>query len=319
MESVTKVIATSILPIFLIISSGFLLSHWKEIDSGPLNTLSLFILNPALIVHSITLTELETDALVRVSLGVCLFVTAVLLASWVLGRALGKRDSLLYSFLLIATFGNTGALGIPLADFAFGDLGRQTAVLFAAVHGVLVFTIGLAIASNSGAQSRMGSLRRVFRYPLVYAVLLAIAARTVDIAPQADSAAMETLGLVGDSAIPVMLVILGIQLSETEYRSALSMTITPTLFRFLLSPCIGLIVALGMGFQNATVAQVFVLLTAMPVAVAPVIFSVEFASDTSVGGVTIPEYVSATVFVSTLVSMPVLTIFVTLLKSGAVI
>ena len=196
MESVTKVIATSILPIFLIISSGFLLSHWKEIDSGPLNTLSLFILNPALIVHSITLTELETDALVRVSLGVCLFVTAVLLASWVLGKALGKRDSLLYSFLLIATFGNTGALGIPLADFAFGDLGRQTAVLFAAVHGVLVFTIGLAIASNSGAQSRMGSLKRVFRYPLVYAVLLAIAARTVDIAPQADSAAMETLGVV---------------------------------------------------------------------------------------------------------------------------
>ncbi|WP_336338648.1 AEC family transporter [Haloarcula brevis] len=319
MESVTSVIATSILPIFLIISSGFLLSHWQEIDSGPLNTLTLFVLNPGLIVHSITLTELGTDALFRVSLGVCLFVTAVLAASWALGKALGKQDSLLYSFLLIATFGNTGALGIPLADFAFGDLGRQTAVLFAAVHGVLVFTVGLAIASNSGAHSRLGSLKRVFRYPLVYAVLLAIAARTADVVPQADSAAMETLGLVGDSAIPVMLVILGIQLSETEYRSALSMTVTPTLFRFLLSPCLGLVIALGLGFQNATVAQVFVLLTAMPVAVAPVIFSVEFASDTSVGGVTIPEYVSATVFVSTLVSIPVLTIVVTLLQSGTVI
>jgi len=319
MESATRVIATSILPIFLIISSGFLLNHWKEIDSSPLNTLSLFILNPALIVHSITLTELETGALLRVSLGVCLFVTATLTASWVVGTALGKRESLLYSFLLIATFGNTGALGIPLADFAFGDLGRQTAVLFAAVHGVLVFTVGLAIASNSGSDSRMGSLRRVFRYPLVYAVLLAIAVRSIGIVPAADTAAMETLGLVGDSAIPVMLVILGIQLSETEYRSALSMTITPTLFRFLLSPCLGLIIALGLGFQNPTVAQVFVLLTAMPVAVAPVIFSVEFASDTSVGGVTIPEFVSATVFVSTLVSMPVLTILVTLLKSGVVI
>jgi len=319
MESITRVIATSILPIFLIISAGFLLSHSKEINSSPLNTLSLFILNPALIVHSITLTELRTDALFKVSLGVCIFVTAVLTASWLLGRVLGKSDSLLYSFILIATFGNTGALGIPLADFAFGDLGRQTAVLFAAVHGVLVFTIGLGIASNSGEQSRIGSLKRVFRYPLVYAVLLGIVARAIDIVPPADSAAMETLGLVGDSAIPVMLVILGIQLSETKYRSALSMTITPTLFRFLLSPCIGLIIALGLGFQNTTVAQVFVLLTAMPVAVAPVIFSVEFASDTRVGSVTIPEFVSATVFVSTLVSMPVLTIFVTLLKSGTII
>jgi predicted permease len=319
MQSVTGVIATAILPIFLIITTGFLLSTFQDIQVGSLNTLTLFVLNPALIIHSIGVTSLEATELLKISIGVCLFVVCVFAASWILGQALDKNGSVFYSFLLIATFGNTGALGIPLADFAFGDVGRQTAVLFAAVHGVLVFTIGLGIAANLGEQSRLGSLKRVFRYPLVYAVVIGVAARWLGVVPPTDSAAVETLGLVGDSAIPVMLIILGIQLSETKYKNAVSMTVTPTLFRLLISPCIGLIVVLILGFENATVARVFVLLTAMPVAVAPVIFSVEFASDTKVGSVTIPEFISANVLVSTVVSLPALTGVVLLLESGAVI
>lgn len=319
MQSVTGVIATAILPIFIIISTGFLLSKFQDIQVDSLNTLTLFVLNPALIIHSISVTGLKTSELLKISIGVCLFVMSALIGSWILGRILRKKGSVLYSFLLIATFGNTGALGIPLADFAFGDIGRQTAVLFAAVHGALVFTIGLGIAANLGEQSRLGSFKRVLRYPLVYAVFIGVIARWMDMVPPTDSATIETLGLVGDSAIPVMLIILGVQLSRTKYQSALSMTFSTTLFRFLFSPCIGLIIVLILGFENSTVARVFVLLTAMPVAVAPVIFSVEFASGTKIGPVTIPEFISANVLVSTIVSMPVLTVFVLLLESGSVI
>ncbi|WP_144901450.1 AEC family transporter [Halobellus captivus] len=319
MESTLSIITSSILPIFLILGAGFLLNRFQAIDPGPLNTLSLFVLTPALIIHSITLTELDADALLKVTLGVLGFVSCLLVVSQLYGRVTGKSGAVQNTFVLVAVFGNTGALGIPLADFAYGDIGRQTAVLFAAVHGALVFTIGLLIALRSGQQSGYGNLKRVFRYPLVYAVIAAIVARTVGVVPSADSALMETLGLVGESSIPVMLLILGIQLSETEYAGALSMTVTPTFFRFLVSPLVGIALALALGFQNSDVAQVFVLLTAMPVAVAPIIFVVEFASEKTVKGVTHPEFVSANVFVTTLVSIPVLTVAVALLKSGYVI
>ena len=196
---------------------------------------------------------------------------------------------------------------------------RLTAVLFAAVHGALVFTLGLFIALNSGDEAGSVVAKRVFRYPLVYAVALAVLARTAGVVPEAGSPLMETLGLVGEASIPIMLLILGVQLSETEYRGALSMTATPTLFRFGVSPLVGVVVATALGFQNSAVAQVFVLLTAMPVAVAPVIFVVEFASETTVGGVTLPEFVSANVFVTTLVSIPILTVVITILKSGLVV
>jgi len=319
MASVTGVIVSSIVPIFLIVGVGLVLNEALGVDVESLNTLTLYVLTPALVVHSITLTDLETGVLLTVSVGVIAFLACAIGVGWLVGRALGKDGAVLHSFLLIAVFGNTGALGIPLADFAFGDVGRQTAVLFAAVHGTMVFTVGLGLAAMSGTGADVGDLKRVFRYPLLYATLVAVLVRVLGLVPPADAAIMETLGLVGESAIPIMLVILGIQLSETEFTAALELTAVPSLFRFVASPLIGIGVAVALGLHHSTVAQVFVLLTAMPVAVAPVIFAVEFAPDTEVGGVSLPELVSANVLVTTLLSLPVLTVVVTLLKADVLI
>ncbi|MFB6077886.1 MAG: AEC family transporter [Halarchaeum sp.] len=319
MSNVAEVIVTAILPTFLIIGVGVALEWAEGVDAGPLNTLTMFVLTPALTVHSIALTELDASALLKISGGVVAFLAAALAASWVVGRALGMKGAFFRAFELVAAFGNAGSLGIPLSAFAFGAVGRQTAVLFAAVHGAFVFTVGMGIAASSGGESRLASLREVLRYPIVYAVVVAAAARVAGVVPAADSAAMQTLGMVGDASIPVMLVILGVQLAGTKYRHALAGVVAPTAFRFVVSPAIGLAVALLLGFANSTVARVFVLLTAMPVAIAPVIFVVEFASDTTVRGVTLPEYVSVNVLVTTLVSIPVLTVVVYALQSGAII
>lgn len=318
MASATGIIVSSILPVIIIILIGVLLNHAQDVNVDSLNKLTLTVLTPALIFHSIVLTALGTTALLKVTVGVLAFLLVILVTSYLFGRATQKDELLLSAFVLIAVFGNTGGLGIPLADFAFGDVGRQTAVLFGAIHGAVVFTVGLFIASYSGGGTNRSSLTRVFRYPLIYAVVIAIIVRSSGIAPAADSAIMRTIGLLGESAIPMMLIILGIQLSQAQYRNAISMTATPILFRFGVSPIIGLGIAALLDFQNPTVAQVFVLLTAMPVAIAPIIFVVEFAKDTRISGVTLPEYVSANIFVTTILSIPLLTILVVLLKTGII-
>ena len=56
----------------------------------------------------------------------------------------------------------------------------------------------------------------------------------------------------------------------------------------------------------------------MPIAVAPVIFAVEFASDTAVRGIVLPEYVSVSVLTTTLLSILVLSVVVLILKMGVV-
>ena len=319
MESILEVLLTSILPVIVLILVGVIFNYFKGIDTGPLNSLTLFVLTPALIFHSISLTELGVGILTRITFGVVVFVIVMIIVGWGLSYTTNKEGAAESAFLLIATFGNTGGLGIPMADFAFGEIGRQTAVLFAAIHGALVFTLGLYLASRSGGHSGLSSFTRVFKFPLVYAVVFAIAVRALDIVPPADSVAMETVGLVGESAIPMMLIILGVQLSQTSIRSALPMTLVPIAFRFGVSPLVGILLVFGLGFQNSIVAQVFILLTAMPVAIAPVIFTVEFASEAEIKDVSAPEFVSASVFITTIVSLPILTLVVVVLKSGIIV
>lgn len=319
MLSIVETIVSSIVPTFLIIGTGFIISRVQSVDPSPLNKITLFILTPSLIIHSIAVTTLATNTLYVLFFAVCIFICCVLLASWAIGVLIGKTSPEVQAFQLTATFGNTGALGIPLADFAFGQVGRQVAVMFAAIHGVAVFTIGLYIAVDLDERASHDSFKRILRYPIVYAVMISLALRAFGLIPSSTSAIMETLGVVGESSIPLMLIILGIQLSGTNYQEVITQTMLPVLFRFILSPLIGISIAVALGFDNPIVAKVFILLTAMPVAVAPVIFATEFADRSTVGNVPVPEYVSTNVLISTLVSIPVLAVLLTALKLGLIL
>lgn len=319
MYAVVDVFVSAMLPAILIIGAGAVFNAVKGVDLEPLNALAMYVLIPALVFHSIADTELGAGVLLRVGVGVVVFTLAMIAICGAYGRLVGTEGAVLNALLLIAAFSNAGSLGIPVADFVFGSAGRQTAVLFAAVQGVLVFTVGIYLASRSGGASGRANLRRVFGLPIVHAVLLALVAHALGVVPPSDAVTMETVGLLGDAAIPVMLLVLGIQLSETDAGDALSMTIAPIAFRFVVAPLVGLAIVIGLGFQDPTVARVFVLLTAMPAAIAPVIFVVEFAGDAETAGATIPEFVSTSVLVTTLVSLPILTALIAALRAGLLV
>jgi len=75
---------------------------------------------------------------------------------------------------------------------------------------------------------------------------------------------METVGLVGDSAVPVTLLILGIELSHTDYGSA-ALRIPPAVcIKLLAAPLVAVPIATLIGFENPTVARVFSLLSIRP-------------------------------------------------------
>ncbi|QHS17251.1 AEC family transporter [Halopenitus persicus] len=319
MTALLGIFTSAVLPIVAIAAVGALLGRYKDVDPGPLNTAVVYVLAPALVLHSLAFTELAAGTLARIALGVVAFIVVMLVVAEGVGRAAGREEPLLSVLLLVAAFTNSGNLGIPVSDFAFGDVGRQTAVLFLSVQSVLMYTVGVYVASRSGGSSGLSGVRRVFHIPLVYAVIVALAARAAGVVPPADAPSMEALELVGDAAIPVMLLILGIQLARTEYGAALSSTATPTALRFLLAPVVGLGLAFLLGFEDPTVARVFVLETAMPAAITPLILVVEFAGDDGAGGLTAPALVSTSVLVTTLLSIPVLTLLIAVLRSGILI
>ncbi|WP_222915210.1 AEC family transporter [Natrinema sp. SYSU A 869] len=319
MADLVSIFGSAVGPIIAIAGVGYVLATVKEIDPEPLNTAVVYVLAPALVFHSLAVTKLEAATLLRVTVGIAIFTAVMWGIAELAGRAVGEREPALSALILVAIFCNSGNLGIPVSDFAFGEVGRQTAVLFLSVQSVLMYTIGVYVASRSSGSAGLEGVRRVFYIPLAYAVIAALLARALDLVPPADAAAMETLQLVGDASIPLMLLILGVQLARADTASAVSRAWPATALKMGLAPVVGLGVALLVGFENPTVARVFVLETAMPAAVTPLILVIEFAGSARTEGVLVSEYVSTCVFLTTLLAIPVLTALIAVLQSGVVI
>ena len=313
--SLFSIFATAVLPIVAIAAVGFVLGRVRDVDPGPLNTVTVYVLAPALVFHSLTTTTLAASTLVDVAIAVVAYQAVMIAVAGSVGRLIGGTTTGVSAIVLVSTFPNSGNFGIPVSEFAFGEVGRATAVLYLAVQSVLMYTVGVYIAARGNSEGAMAGVRRVFTVPLVYAVVAALVVRPLGVVPPTGSTAMTTLKLVGDSAIPVMLLILGIQLAETDYGAALGQVGTATVLKMGVAPVVAAGVALGIGFADPAVGRVFVLESAMPAAITPLILLVEFGEG-EVGGVPVESFVSTAVLVTTVVSIPVLTGVIALLESG---
>lgn len=316
--SLFSIFATAILPVVSIAAMGVLLGRWRAIDVGPLNTVTLYVLVPALIFHSIATTSMGGDTVLKVIFGAGAYLIAMMALSDGVARVIGESQPLRSALVLAASVPNAGNFGIPLSEFAFGAVGRSTAVLFLVGQAVAAYTAGVYVASRAGGTRSQGAVMEVFKLPLIYAVVGAIGARWLGIVPPIDSTTMVTLKLVGDSSIPLMLLILGIQLASTNYGTAVARVGVPSTLKLGVAPFVGLGIVLLLGINNPTAARVFVLECSTPAAVTPIILLVEYAEGT-VAGITAPEYVSTTVLVTTIASVPVLTGLIALLQSGILI
>jgi predicted permease len=316
--SLASALTTAILPVLSVAAAGFVLGRVRDVDVDALAAVTIYVLTPALVFHSLATSPLSGGAVARVAVGVTAFTLGMVAVAETATRALGHDESLRGAVVLTSTFPNAGNYGIPLAAFAFGGVGRSTAVLYIAAQAVLMYAVGVYLASRSQAGTDLGAVREVFRLPLVYAVAAALLARAAGVVPAADSTMMATLELTGNAAIPVMLLLLGIQLANNSYGAALGKVGTATALKLAAAPLLALGVVLALGFENLTVARVFVLECAMPAAITPLMLTIEYGGGEG-GGVTAPEYVSTAIMVTTLLSVPVLTVLIAVLQSGVVV
>ncbi|MFB6121134.1 MAG: AEC family transporter [Halobacteriaceae archaeon] len=315
--SVVDVFVGTLLPVLSIAGAGYVLGQFRDLDVGPLNTVTLYLLLPALILHSLLTTPLGGDAAVRLFGAIAAFTLVMLGLSYGVGRALGLAGTKLNALVLAASFPNVGNFGIPVSEFAFGETGRTTAVLFVAGQQVFLYTLGVYVAS-SGRYTTRGALRQVVSLPLLYVVALGVVVNAAGAAPPAGGTAMRTLELVGNASIPVFLVVLGLELAEANPAAAWQTTPAVAL-KVLVAPAIGLAVALAVGFEEPLVARTFALETAAPVAITPLALLVEFSSAEGAEGVSGPAYLSTTILLTTLGAIPVVTVLIAALRGGALL
>jgi len=293
----------AVLPILTVIAIGYVFGIHTDTDPESLSTVAIYILVPALVFHSLVTTEVGGDDGLRI-----VAVSVVIMWGITEGVALfttekGTRNGL----VLAGSFPNTANYGIPLSIFAFPSVGRTTAVLYVVGSSVMLYTVGVYIASRDAADSSVGALRRVVRIPLVYAVIAGVGANVAGVGG-GGTVAFETLRLLGDSSIPIMLVVLGIQLARATPSGGVAEVALTNFLRLVVAPVVAVPVVLAFGFDNPDVARVVVLEASAPVAVTTVILTVEFDGD--------PDYVATAILTSTLMSVLTVTVLIELLRYG---
>lgn len=304
-QALLEVFASAVAPPLAIAAVGYLLGRWREVDVEPLSTVTIYLLMPALVFHSLVTMPIGGDT-VFLLVAVMVGFTAVMAATTAaVGRLAGETGGILSGATLAAAFPNVGNFGIPVATFAFGDVGRTTAVVFVLVQNVLLYTLGVYLLSRSGeGGGRTAAIKRVVTLPITYAVIAAGVALAFDLVPTAGGSTMETIRMMGDASIPLFLIILGIQIANMTPGRTIRRVVPTVGVKLLVAPVVAVAIALAVGIGDLAAGQAFVVLAAGPAAVTPLVLSIEFADDSG-DGLSAADYVGTVILLTIFGCLPI--------------
>lgn len=194
-------------PVFGIVLISFLYGRWRPTDMTAANRLNLVLFIPALIFYALTEKTSGDFALWQAVLGTAVIIIGSGLLAWPVARLCGWQPRTLAP---TSMFNNCGNMGIPLAVFAFGEQALATAVVLLVTTTALQFTVGLGILSG-----RM-DVRELLRHPMVIATAVGVTAMIFDW--HAPEVILPAIRMLGNVAIPLMLVALGMRLAEGELK-----------------------------------------------------------------------------------------------------
>jgi len=304
-QALLGVFASAVAPPLAIAGTGYLLGRWHEIDVKPLSTVTIYLLLPALVFHSLVTMPIAGDTVVSMVAAMTAFTAGIAIAAAIVGRLAGETGSVLSGATLAAAFPNVGNFGIPVATFAFGDVGRTTAVVFVLVQTVLIYTVGVYFLSKSGDDVGQSiAIRRVLTLPVTYAMLAAGAALALGVVPPEGGSTMRTMKMMGDASIPLFLIILGLQISNMSPGRTVRRVLPTVGVKLLVAPVVAGAVALATGIADLEAGRAFVVLASGPAAVTPLVLTIEF-TDERPEGPSAADYVGTVIVVTIVGSLPV--------------
>ncbi|SEM92393.1 hypothetical protein SAMN05216227_1004135 [Pseudorhodobacter antarcticus] len=244
--------------------------------------LAMTLATPCLIFTALMQTEIGPSALTKLLFAAIAAYALLTLVFWGLTVALRLERRTYLSPLI---FGNTGNLGLPLALFAFGQTGLGYAVVIFAVAGIWGFTFGVWLVSQGG------SPLRVLKEPLVAGTLLG--ALFLWQGWQTPGWLTNALELLGQMAIPLMLITLGVAVARLA-PGRLGQAMWLSVLRVVV--CVAVGVGVGHVFALDPVAiAVLVLQVSTPVAVTTYMLAGKYGADA--------DAVAGMVIVSTVLSI----------------
>ena len=285
-----------IVPIVSVFAVGFILQKKKALDIRSVSSVSIYVLMPALVFSSLYEADFNTSYM-----KIFIFMFALFYAMVALNKIIAKIfkwDRKVESASILATgFMNSGNYGLPVVLFSLGEEALPYAIFIMVIQSLQNNFFGVYYASRS--TSGIGrSIKMVFKMPTTYAAILAFIAQyfTLDV----PEAVLSTTSMIGAAAIPVMMVLLGMQLGSVMTKKPnWQVIISGVVLKMFIAPVLAMIFVFFVD-MDPLVGIVLIIISAMPTAATTTMFAIEFDTE--------PELVSTITLISTVLSIVTLSI-----------
>ncbi len=265
-------ILSAILPVGLIVLIGFIVGKTLSLEQTTLSRLALYVLFPALIADNLYRTTLTGEDAIAIILGFTLTYFILGIIAWNLGHTLGFSLDLKKSLVATTTLSNSGNMGLPLVFFALGESGLERAVIYLIAWNLIVLITMPGFLKTGGFLS---SIRFTLKLPLIWAIVFGVSLNQFNI--KLPWRLDEGLHLLSESAIPVALIMLGLQISASKLqlnRYEVGASLMRLFGGFMIAYTVGKLICL-----DSLDLKVVVLQSAMPTAITAFLMVNEFGGD----------------------------------------
>jgi malate permease and related proteins len=302
LADLARTFANNLLPIILVSGAGYLLGKYLAVEPRAVGRLVFYFFSPLLIFNLLIHSSLDTAEIVFTAGAAAAVILGVALVAGLGGLALRLDRRALVSVVIAAMFANNGNYGLPLISFAFGADALARSSVYFVTSVILYNTVGVLIASLGHLSLKQAGLG-LLRVPAIYAVLAAFVVMGFGLTVPLPID--RTVSLVASGTIPLMLILLGLELQRSRWTQNLRALSLASAARMVVGPLIGLAV-LALAHRPPVSDPAVMVESAMPSAVANTVLASEYDLDAGI--------ITATIFVTTLISPLTLTWLIVLLK-----
>jgi hypothetical protein len=288
-------------PVFAIVAIGWALGPRLGLDPKTLSRAAYYVFVPAFTFDVISRSRVPLASAGRMAAYAVATHLAFGAIAFLLARLLRRPRDVSAAWVMLSVFGNVGNFGLALVTFRLGDAALAPATIYFIVILLTSFVVCVGVASWTRGGSVPAAVVSVFGTP---ALLVAVPAALVSAAEvELPLFVTRTVGLLGAAMIPIMLFVLGVQLARTKALRPSADVVIVSALRLVGAPALAWALAAPFGLAGVERAS-GILQAGMPAAILVAIIATEY--DVA------PGFVTSAVLFSTLLSLPTLTVLLSL-------
>lgn len=265
-------VVSAVFPVGCIVLIGFIFGKNFSIDEPTLSRLALYVLFPALLTDILYRTTITIEEAIQIFIAFGITYILLCLISWTISKKLGFSVDTQKSLVATTALSNAGNMGLSVTLFALGEAGLEKAVIYLISWNLIVLSTMPGLLKGGGFLS---GIIFTLKLPIIWGMTLGIILNFFDI--QLPLKLDDGLHLLREAAIPVALLLMGIQIANNHFQPGIY-ELYASLMRLFGGAIIAYLVGKLLSLETLDL-QVLVLQSAMPSALTSFLIVSEFGGD----------------------------------------